>query len=219
MGYFESHTNQTVESFISLQNDVAFGFVVTLVVMALLNTVLHTIATHILISIQQRSSQIINLINLSIIQALVSFLVFLDESAELVYDCLDIPPSVISLLKKIECYTCISIYAVFCMYYVSMILLVLDRFLLVYLNIRYNVYWSPQKSTSVIIIVWFLATVTCVLLCVVHWIGVFNYQAMLTGIVSPVLNTFLLLFTVAVCTSACFANISQTHSVARVRPT
>ena len=47
-------------------------------------------------------------------------------------------------------------------------------------------------------IVWFLATVTCVLLCVVHWIGVFNYQAMLTGIVSPVLNTFLLLFTVAV---------------------
>ena len=198
MRFFKSHTNQTTESFISLQNDVAFTLVVTLVVMSAINATLHIIATRILISIHRRSSQIINLINLSTIQTVVSCLVFMDECAELVYDCIDIRPAIFKILKKVECYMYISIYVAFCLFYVSMILLILDRFLLVYLNLRYDVYWSPQKSKKIVVVVWILSVFVCVVLCLVHWLGVFNYQAILTGIVSPVFNISLLMFALLV---------------------
>ena len=126
--YFISHSNGTVESFISLQNGVAFALVVTLVVMAIINAGIHIIATYIFLAVHKRSSQIIDLINLSIIQAVVSCLVFLDEGAELIYDTLDITDDIASILKEIDCYMYIMIYVAFCLYYIGMSLLILDRF-------------------------------------------------------------------------------------------
>ena len=193
-----SHSNDTVESYISLQNNVAFALVITLVVMSIINTGIHSFAAYIFLIVRIRTSQIIDLINLSTIQVVVSCLVFLDEGAELIYDYLDIADDTADVLKKIDCYMYIIIYVLFCMYYIGMILLLLDRFLLVYLHLQYEIYWSPYKSKCTVIVIWVSSIIICVLMCIIHWQGVFNYRAVLTGVISPTFNAGLIIFAVAV---------------------
>ena len=196
--YFLSHSNGTTESYISLQNDVAFALVVASVVIALINTGIHSIAAYIFLTVQKKSSQIIDLINLSTIQAVVSCLVFLDEGAELVYDSFNIEDEIANVLKLIDCYLFIMIYVAFCLYYIGMSLLILDRFLLVYLHLQYEVYWSPYKSKCIIVASWTVSLVIDVLLCVIHWYGFFNYQAVLSEIISPTFNAGLVTFAAVV---------------------
>ena len=139
-----------------------------------------------------------NLANLSIIQAMASWFVLLDEGAELIYKCIYIPDDVVDVLKKVDCYLYIVIYVMFCMYYIGMMFLIVDRFLVVYLHLRYPLYWNTCKTKCILTVTWISAIIICVSLCVSHGLGVFNYQAILTEIISPLFTVALLSLAVVV---------------------
>jgi len=202
MDNLEVHSaNISTETFISLQDSLALGFVIALVVMSGLNVMLHSVGTYLCITVYRdnNSIQITNLINLSLTQALASLVVLLDEASELIYDMMGITEGSTAMwLRKLDVYLYIVIYVLFCIYYIVMLVITLDKFFEVYLNIRYPIFWDVNKSKRLTYLIWLVSVCVCVLLCVIYHFRPFNYQMIFTEIVSPLFNfTFLLVAVVS----------------------
>ena len=195
-GSFNPNISQ--ETFISLQDDLAYGFVVALVVMSALNVILHSIGTFLCFEVYKRqtnnSIQILYLLNLSITQTLASIVVLIDESSELIYDKMEITKRrTVLTLQELDVYLYIIIYVLFCVYYVDMIVITLNRFFEVYLSIRYPVYWNITKSKYLLCVVWMMCVCTCVTMSVIYRFNHFNYHFLFTEIVSPLFNVLFLI--------------------------
>ena len=193
------NTSRLEETFISLQDNLAYGFVMALVMMSALNLVLHSVATFLLLKVYQKqrkqkknSIQVLNLVNLSITQLIASLVVLIDECSELIYDKMEITQcSTIVAIQELDGYLYIVIFILYCTYYVDMIIITLNKFFAFYLNIRYPVFWDVGKSKRLICALWLMSLCTCGVMCVVYMSYPFNYQFLFTEIVSPV---FIIIF-------------------------
>ena len=185
----------------TVETEMDLGFVITLVALSVLNLILHSIGTFLLIKIYRNykeTIEMLHLINLSVTELLGSIIILLDEGAELIYSTIDIPPNVIILLKEVDSYLYIVIYVIFCVYYMGMIYIIFDKLMVVLLNLRYPVYWNGTKSRYLLSITWLAAVMICVTICIACKFGSFNYQVFFTEYLSPIFNFSFVIF--AVCT-------------------
>lgn len=163
----------------------------TLALLSVLNVAAHSYAVFLLHTVYKKgneTNEIIYLINLSVVELLASFIMLLDEGLETITALLDIPDEILIIMAECDHYVFILTYLLFCVYYVAMTYITLDRVLTISLHIRYPVYWNQTKSIYTTLVTWLNAIIMFILISVAYYFSRFDYQCMVTQYIFPTLN-------------------------------
>lgn len=152
-----------------------FAITITILVLQILNFVVHTFGCYLLICIfRDRNSdvQVIYLLNLSITEAVMSFMGILITPPASLFITLSKKTSV--FIHQVQYYVMIVLEAgVLLVYYMTMMYITLDRLLEIYWNIRYPVKWSKRKAKYLVGITWIVCLTASISVCLcTHFFGI-----------------------------------------------
>ena len=168
-----------------------------LTTLSLFNLIVHSIGTSLLLSVYKKgdeSVEMVHLINLSLVELIASLIILLDEGFELIFELINVPPHILKVLHEIDHYVFIITYVIFCVYYMAMSFITIDRCMVVMLNLRYHVYWNSVKSIYLSAMTWLLAVIVSIVTCIAYKAVEFDYQCLFSQYVFPFQTSCLSLF-------------------------
>ena len=158
-----------------------------IVVLDIFNIVINSFACYLLVTIYKNGTGTVEqlyLINLCVTELASCVFILLEEMP----DIFPMSDEVHMIFKKVDNYLYIIIYILFCEYYLNMIYISVDRFLDIYLNIKYPSYWNEKKTKYLIIFTWVITTALCVTVSVLYKYTTFDYEVIFTKYIHSVLN-------------------------------
>ena len=189
---------------------------VTLLSIAFTNIIIHSIGLYLLQCIHKSNGkdvQHIYIINLSAVEIFGNILWFLVDLLNLIK--VFITPS--SLMIKVHAYLAFVICTVFLLvYYLSMVFIAIDKFLEIWLNIKYPLYWNSTKAKYLITGTWILGCFFCFSIIIAYNFGGFKYQIPFVKYVYPTFD-LLCIFIVVICFNYIFHIYKKTQTRSRYR--
>ena len=142
---------------------------VFLLVFNILNVIIHSLASYLLICLYQNGDQNVQqlyLINLSVSEALANFLGIFTSSLT---ESIAFSESTASIVEEVQSYIWIIVYTmIYLLYYMSMIYITTDRLLDILLNLKYPVYCDEFKAKCLLITTWILGIILCLVVVLLH---------------------------------------------------
>ena len=160
---------------------------VTLITLTVLNLLFHSIGSFLLVTQYRNGKKTVQqmfIINLSLTELSASIVMLLEEVPELIP--LDV--SVSRVIETISEYIYVIIYVIFCLYYISMVYITMDRFLGILLNFKYPLYWNRTKTRYLLTTTWLVSIITCIAVCVVYSQEKVDYRLFFTKYIHSVFN-------------------------------
>ena len=191
------------------------GIDIALVTMNIINMLYHAMGSFLLISIYKRrrqTTQQLYIINLSLTEFIACVMILLEEFPDLI----PMNITVSTTLKLVDKYLYVIIYVIFCLYYISMMFITMDRLLGVLLNIKYPIYWSKRKTKYLLLTTWIIVVIACVVVSTIYKLTKFDYKVFFTTYIHSILNfnfILLVLFTYT------YIFHQYTRSVSRIQVT
>ena len=149
---------------------------VTLLVLNIGNVALHGFGVYILTSLYnqgQRNTQNVFLINLSISEMLINFVVCLRRISDFISVSDDKP----TIINRINNYMTIVLYTgMFPVYYMVMVYITLDRLLNILLSLRYCIYCTGTKAKRLLQVTWIVALLICTSVSLTHHFNGYIWQ-------------------------------------------
>ena len=143
-----------------------FALEITSFVICILNVILHTVGSCLLINLYTRNrptTQQIYLLHLSICEGITNLIYVIQTFPSF----LSISANTSAVVRKmLEVLYFINFILMYMVIYMTMLLMTLDRLMSVVLNFKYSNYWNPNKTKKSIILMWcvcILATISFLL--------------------------------------------------------
>ena len=159
----------------------------------ILNIILHTVGSCLLINLYKRttpSTQQIYLLHLSISEG-ISNLIY---AVQIFPTFLSISANTCAVVREMQEYLyVINFILMYLVIYMTMLLMTLDRLMSVVLNIKYSNYWNPNKTKKSIIIIWCVCILASISFSLPHKSNIFQWEESVGVYFYPLCNILFLL--------------------------
>lgn len=177
-----------------------------------INVIVHSIGLYLLLCIQKNydeNVQQIYIINLSVVEIFGNILWFIsDLNKFIVFDSITPYPYITQVNDYVSFITCTVFLFV---YYMSMVLITIDKSLEIFLNIKYTLYCSALRAKYLVYLTWMLGCFFCIGIILACKIYGLQYQLPFIKFVYPAFDIFLILI-VVICYSYIFHRYKATRS-------
>ena len=181
-----------------------------------LNIILHTTGSTSLIALYGKckcKTQRLYIINLSLTTALLNFL----ELVKNIPDFVGISLNMRATIKIFQHYMLlVEFTGISLVYYVTMIILTVDRFLKVRFGLKYNLYWNETKAKYLTIILWILGIFTSIGIFIASYIYKFDWENFFFKFFYPILEISFIFIAVVTYVSIFRLASTSTHRVTTV---
>ena len=170
---------------------------ITLSIVNLITTILHTLGGYLLIYQYRNGSQDsyqLFLINLSISEGVANLLQFLINP---ISDMFSMSINVALVINKVQYYIkTLRGYGFVTVYFLTMIYLTLDKLFDILLNIRYPLYWNELYTRNLLTITWAMSISTAITVSIVHHYTGVDFHVILDMYIYPIFDIVFIIIAV-----------------------